>query len=170
MPAHQERGGISNWSASVRSVGSEMTRCTLNRHCRSRFLWKRDILTESRDRMRRGKQVRTAAVSSWSQHCGCSTDLVALQTFDWLTTVLVQAEEDQATPPAKFAAPLLQCPGTSVAATDVRSHAMSQVSAGAYAYQSKPVAGAPMSWPMSWAEGFVQKPWRSVVPPAPGSL
>ena len=85
--------------------------------------------------MRRGKQVRTAAVSSWLQHCGCSTDLVALHTFGWLTTVLIQAEGDQMTPPAKFAAPLLQCSGTSVAATDVRSHAMTPVSARAYAYQ-----------------------------------
>ena len=43
---------------------------------------------------------------------------------------------------------------SALGATDVRSHAMTQALAPAYAYQWKPVAGALMSW----AEGFVQKP------------
>jgi hypothetical protein len=43
---------------------------------------------------------------------------------------------------------------SALGATDVRSHAMTQALARAYAYQWKPVAGVPVSW----AEGFVQKP------------
>jgi hypothetical protein len=64
----------------------------------------RHLLIEAGLLMVQGKQVRIAVVSSWSQRRRCLTDGGALHIFGWLTIVLAEAEGDQMTPPARFAA------------------------------------------------------------------
>jgi len=75
------------------------------RACRSRFPWMRDGGHRSGDvdfPWKTGEDGCRMIVVP--QCCRCLTDRVGPHTFGWLTIMLAEAEGDQMTPPARFAA------------------------------------------------------------------